>query len=182
MNFSSSKRPLLLGLALAVAGAAGAAVAVTLAVASPSAPQTLPVVPAAQVLTAGSSPSIAVGADSGAPVVTSSAAPAVSAAPPVASTAPSVAPAATPTVISLDQARGIAERAANGQADQVQADTGPTGLTYDVPVTRSDGTDVEVIIDGHTGRIVSNVAEQQDPQDSNTPDPQDTPDTQDGAN
>ena len=158
MNFSSSKRSLLLGLALAVTGAAGAAVAVTLAVASPSAPQTPPIVPAAQTFQAGTAPSIATGAASGAPAV--------------ASSAPSVAAAATPTVISLDQARAIAERAGNGQADKVQADTAPTGLSYDVSVTRSDGTDVEVTIDGHTGRILSTVAEPQAPQDSNTPDPQ----------
>ena len=169
MNFSSPKRPLLLALALAVPGAAGAAVAITLAVASPSAPQTLPVVPAAQTFPAGVAPSIAAGASS-------SAAPVASTTAPVASTAPSVAAAAAPTVISLDQARVIAERAGNGQADQVQADTGPTGLSYDVSVTRSDGTDVEVIIDGHTGRVLSTVAETQDPQDSNTPD------TQDGTN
>jgi hypothetical protein len=159
MNLSSSKRPLLLGLALAVTGAAGAAVAVTLAVASPSAPQTPPVVPAAQASPAGAAASIAPAAASGTP--------------PVATTAPAVAAVTTPTVISLDQARGIAERAGNGQADKVQADTGPTGLSYDVSVTRSDGTDVEVIIDGHTGRILSTVAEPQNPQDSNTPDPQD---------
>jgi hypothetical protein len=89
-------------------------------------------------------------------------------APAAAPSAP-VAAAATPTVISLDQARGIAERAGNGQADKVAVDSGPAGITYDVSVIRSDGTDVELMIDGHTGRILSNLAEPQSLQDSNAP-------------
>ena len=186
MNFSSPKRPLLLGLGLAVTGAAGAAVAavaVTLAVASPSASQTPLLVPAAQTFATGAAPSTAAGVASGGPAVASSAAPAAPAAPSVAPAAPPVAAAATPTVISSDQARAIAERAGNGQAAEVQADTAPTGPTYDVSVTRTDGTDVEVVVDGHSGRILSTVAEPQDPQDSNTPDPQDsnTPDPQGGT-
>jgi hypothetical protein len=152
MKFSNAKRPLLLGLALAVTGAAGAAVAVTLAVANPSAPQTPPAVPVAQAVPAGAAPSIAPAAASSAPA------------------GPAAPAAVTPTVISLDQARGIAERAGNGQADKVQADTGPTGISYDVSVTRSDGTDIEVVVDGHTGRILSTVADSQNPQDSNVPD------------
>jgi hypothetical protein len=152
MKLSSTKRPLRLGLALAVTGAAGAAAAVTLAVTSPAAPQTPPVVPAAQTSPAGAVPSIA---------------------PAAAPSAPAAPAAAAPTVISLDQARGIAERAGNGQADKVAVDSGPAGITYDVSVIRSDGTDVELIIDGHSGRILSNIAEPQSLQDSNAPDPQD---------
>ncbi|MDQ1737449.1 MAG: hypothetical protein QOH56_3700 [Pseudonocardiales bacterium] len=85
-----------------------------------------------------------------------------------------MAAAASPTVITLAQARGIAERAGRGLADKVQAETGPTGLSYDVSVTRSDGTDVELVMDGHTGRILTTIGEPPTPQDSSTPEPQDT--------
>jgi hypothetical protein len=161
MNLSSPRRPLLLGLALT--GAAGAAVAVTLAVASPSTPDTAP---AAHAFAAGAAPSIAAAAASNPPPVTSPA-------PRVTSAARPVAAPATPTIISLDEARGIAARAGNGQADQVQADAGPAGISYDVSVTRTDGTDVEVIIDGHTGRILSIITDTQNRVDANAPDAQD---------
>ncbi|MDT5031748.1 MAG: hypothetical protein QOC94_1919 [Actinoplanes sp.] len=152
MNFSSAKRPLLLGLALSLTGAAGAAAAVTPAVAGPSAPQNAPVAPAGRVSPAGTALSIA-------------AATATSASP--------VATAAPPTVISVGQARGIAERAGNGRADKIEAEAGATGISYDVSVIRSDGTDVDLIIDGHTGRILTTFVEPPDPQDSNAPEPQD---------
>jgi uncharacterized membrane protein YkoI len=158
MNLTSPKRPLLVGLALT--GTAGAAVAVTLAVAGPSAPHTPASASTAQASPAGAPPSTAAAA-------------AARPAAPVTSTAPAVAAPAAPTIISPDQARAIAARAGNGQADQIQADRGPTGISYDVSVTRSDGTDVEVILDGHTGRILSTVADTQDPADTNAPDPQD---------
>jgi uncharacterized membrane protein YkoI len=151
MNFNSAKRPLLLGLALSVTGAAGAAAAVTLAVASPPTAQNTTVAPTRQ-----SSPAVA--------------APPIAAAPASSVTPVTAAPA--PTVINPGQARGIAERAGNGQADNVQTETGPTGIAYDVSVTRSDGTDVQFIIDGHTGRILTTIAEPQNPQDSTAPDSQ----------
>jgi hypothetical protein len=155
MNSTSAKRPLLLGLALT--GAAGAAVAVTLAVASPSAaPHTLAGAPAAPTSPAGASPSAA---------AATTANPA-----PVASTTAALPGPATPTTISLDQARSIAAHAGNGQVDQIQADSGPTGISYDVSVTRADGTDVAVTIDGHTGRILSTIADTQTPPDANAPD------------
>ena len=144
MNHSASKRPLLLGLALAVTGAAGAAAAVTLAVTSPSARQTPPAMPAAQVVLPGSQPPIA---------------------PAVASSAAAVAAIPTPTAVSLDQARGIAARTGHGQVDKLEADAGPTGLIYNVSVIRADGADVQLVIDARTGTVLSNVVEQQNPPD-----------------
>jgi len=155
MNLSATKRPILLGLALG--GAAGAAAIITFAVTSPSASQTPPATPAPQ-------SSVAAGVTSIAPAL---------AVPPVAA-----APATSgPAPVALDQARAIAERAGNGQSDKIETDTGPAGITYDVSVIRSDGTDVEVVVDARTGRILSNLAEQQDPQEqSDTPDSQDSSD------
>jgi hypothetical protein len=144
MKHSATKRPLLLGLTLAVTGAAGAAVAVTLALTSPSASQTPPAVPAAQLSQPGTQPPIA---------------------PAVASSAPAVAAAPTPTAISLDQARGIAERTGHGQVEKLEGDPGPTGLTYNASVIRADGADVQLVIDARTGAVLSNVVEPQNPPD-----------------
>jgi uncharacterized membrane protein YkoI len=144
MKHSATKRPLLLGLTLAVTGAAGAAAAVILAITSASTTQTPPAVPAAQLSQPATQPPIA---------------------PAVASSAPAVAAAPTPTAVSLDQARGIAERTGHGQVDKFEADAGPTGLTYNVSVIRADGADVQLVIDARTGTVLSNVVEPQNPQD-----------------
>jgi uncharacterized membrane protein YkoI len=144
MNHRATKRPLLLGLTLAVTGAAGAAAAVTLAVTSPSASQTPPAVTAAQLSQPATQPPIA---------------------PAAAASAPAVAATPTPTAVSLDQARGIAERTGHGQVDKLEADAGPTGLTYNVSVIRADGADVQLVIDARTGTVLSNVVEQQNAPD-----------------
>jgi hypothetical protein len=150
MNLSSTKRPILLGLALG--GAAGAAAIITFAVSRPSASQAPLAAPAPQSSVAAAVTSIA---------------PAAAAAPATSGPAP----------VTLDQARAIAEHAGNGQADKIETDTGPAGISYEVSVIRADGTDVELIVDARTGRILSNIAEQQDPQEqSDAPDPQDSSD------
>jgi hypothetical protein len=155
MKHSSPKRPLLLGLALTITGAGGAAIAVTLAVTGPSPAHNPPMVSAAaQASLPATPPPIA-------PAAATSVAP--------------VPPTHAPTPVSLDQVRAIAQRAGHGQVDKIEADAGPAGITYDVSVIRSDGTDAQLIVDARTGRILSNLAEQQDPQEqSDTPDPQDS--------
>jgi uncharacterized membrane protein YkoI len=73
-------------------------------------------------------------------------------------------PVSTPVQapVSLDQARATAERVAGGRADKVEAEAGGV---YDISVLRANGTEVQVVIDGRNGRVVSNVAEAPDVQD-----------------
>jgi hypothetical protein len=74
-----------------------------------------------------------------APAPQSSVAAAVTSIAPALAVAPAAAAPATsaPAPVTLDQARAIAERAGNGQADKIETDTGPAGITYDVSVIRS---------------------------------------------
>jgi uncharacterized membrane protein YkoI len=163
VNLNGTKQLFVLG--LAVAGSAGAAALITAAVTDPKATQTQ----------LSSEPKqVPAGATSVAPAV------------PAPAAAPRRAPkaqAAAPTSITLDQARAFAERAANGRADKVEADTGPGGLFYDVSVVRADGVEADLVVDGRTGRVLSNVMEPQDSPDSqeaqDVQEPQSAPDTQD---
>jgi uncharacterized membrane protein YkoI len=74
------------------------------------------------------------------------------------------------------QATGLAARAADGVADQVDTLTSPSGLSYQVSVTRADGSDFDVVIDARTGRVISSTAEPANGSDGQLPDAQDSQD------
>jgi hypothetical protein len=156
MKVTAKKKPVIVGMALV--GSAAAAAGITLAVADSgrSAPQ-----PVAQALQA--------------PVdVPTSLAATTPAARPVT---PAAAP--SPAAVTFDQARVIAERAGNGQMEKVDTEAIATGAAYDFTVIRADGTEVQLLVDVRSGRVLSNVADQPGPQEQ--PNIGDQPSVQDPA-
>jgi uncharacterized membrane protein YkoI len=165
MNFVSRSRSQILAVTAVAAAAAGAAAIIMVALASSHGTQPQPGLGLDRQLPASvtsdvSSPTM--------PAVPSQLPKAAPSLPPQAAAAASARAPLSPL-----QARALAERAANGQADQVEATVGPNGgVSYAVSVVRADGTDVQLVIDGRTGRVLSNVPEAQDtqpPQDIQSP-------------
>jgi uncharacterized membrane protein YkoI len=55
----------------------------------------------------------------------------------------------------LTQAVALASKRANGRLEKVDVKDGPQGRYFEVELTRRDGTDVDVIVQGRTARVVS---------------------------
>ncbi|MCV2492016.1 PepSY domain-containing protein [Geodermatophilus sp. YIM 151500] len=60
-----------------------------------------------------------------------------------------------PAPLTLDQAKTVAADYAPGQVVEVDQDTEPTGLQYDVTLLHEDGTVTKVEVDATTGQVVS---------------------------
>jgi len=89
--------------------------------------------------------------------------------------ASAVAPILAP--IGQAQASAIAVRASGGTVEEVDVSTQQGRLSYTVSVVHPDGSETRVVVDGRTGRVLSNIAEAQD---SNSAEQQDAADVQDG--
>jgi uncharacterized membrane protein YkoI len=142
MQVTAKKKPVIAGVALV--GSAAAAAGITLAIADSgrTAPQPVPL-----------TQQIPVDVTTPAAAITPAARP--------------VTPTATPTrtAVTLDQARGIAERVGNGRMLKVDTETIATGAAYDITVIRADGTEVDLLVDVRSGRVLSSVADQPEPQE-----------------
>jgi uncharacterized membrane protein YkoI len=68
---------------------------------------------------------------------------------------PSAAPQPPAQPLTLTQAVALASKRANGRLEKVDVKDGPQGRYFEVELTRRDGTDVDVIVQGRTARVVS---------------------------
>jgi uncharacterized membrane protein YkoI len=159
MQVTAIKKPVIV--ATALIGSAAAAAVLTLAVADSGRSASQPV-PLAQQL----------------PLVVTS--PSAASTPAVLPVAPIAKP--TQTTFTLDQARVIAERAGNGRMAKVDTEMIATGAAYDITVVRADGTEVQLLVDVRSGRVLSNVADLPGPQEQpnvgdqpSVPEPTDIP-------
>lgn len=82
-----------------------------------------------------------------------------------AAPAPAMAPASVP--LTADQAQAIATQASPGTVVEVDQDTEPTGLVYDVKIQHADGTETKVEVDATTGQVIS--AQNEDTADGTDP-------------
>jgi hypothetical protein len=60
-----------------------------------------------------------------------------------------------PEGLTLDEAMEVAARVAPGKVVEVDEDSEPTGLRYDVTLLHENGTATDVEVDAATGRVVS---------------------------
>ena len=163
MQLTTLRRPLTLGLALAGAVALGGG-----ATAVVNARAATPGTHTQQVVRQVAEPS----ATTPTPAVSSPA----TARPTVTSTA-AQSGAAVVRPVTLAQAVALATSRTHARLDNVESETGPAGLDYDVKLVRPDGTEVEVVVAARTGQIVAG-----DPADAaDTPDAADSPDPADGS-
>ena len=88
---------------------------------------------------------------------------------PAAPAAPAPAPAMAPASVPLtaDQAQAVATQASPGTVLEVDQDTEPTGLVYDVKIQHADGTETKVEVDATTGQVIS--AQNEDTADGTDP-------------
>ncbi|MGH8861387.1 MAG: PepSY domain-containing protein [Jatrophihabitantaceae bacterium] len=72
-----------------------------------------------------------------------------------------------PATVRLDGARirTIAQRSARGRSEQIVRGVASTGSTYEVSVERIDGTELRVVLDAHSGRVLATLTEPADGQD-----------------
>ncbi|HEU4547826.1 MAG TPA: hypothetical protein VFR88_16165 [Microlunatus sp.] len=152
MNHSPRRRPALLGVTLASTAAFALGGAVVLAArAGTEAPSTYAEATDAQARAVAHS---ATAAPLAAPA-TPSATPTVAGtpgtgAPPKAQVAPQP-PRTQP--FTLSQAVALASKRANGRLEKVEVKDGLRGPYYTMELTRRDGTDVDVIVQGRTARV-----------------------------
>ena len=90
-----------------------------------------------------------------------------------------VASTSTAAWVTQARIRAIAAQAGGGTVEDVGPGDVPGRVTYDVQVVRADGTDVDVVVDAHSGAVL---ARDWSGQDAPTPpDPQQTDGTQDNT-
>jgi hypothetical protein len=69
--------------------------------------------------------------------------------------ATTVVPAPVSSPLTVDQATTVATQASPGRVVEVQEDSEPTGLRYDVTLLHEDGTATKIEVDAATGRVLS---------------------------
>jgi uncharacterized membrane protein YkoI len=80
---------------------------------------------------------------------------------------PSSPPPAPPSPLTADQAQAVAVQASPGTVAEVEQDTEPSGLVYDVKIQHADGSESKVEVDATTGHVIS--VENDDSPDGNDP-------------